>query len=100
MANFSTSCRTFEGIAAIKRSLHAGIQASKEKGYEVNIFIIGAPKYICEVSSVTAESGREALMVALNRVETEIKAAKGDFSMDKQVEIVIYSLTWWETPTH
>lgn len=47
MANFSISCRSFKGIAAIKRALHAGIAASKEKGFDVKIFIIGAPKYTC-----------------------------------------------------
>ncbi len=33
MANFSASCRSFEGIHAIKKALHAGIEAAKEKGY-------------------------------------------------------------------
>ena len=85
MANFSISCRTFEGIAAIKRALHSGIQAAKDKGYDVKIFIIGAPKYTCEVSSATVEAGREALMVGLGQVEAEIKKAKGEFTLDKQV---------------
>lgn len=58
MANFSVSCRSIKGINAIKRALHAGIEAAKEKGFEVKIFIIGAPKYTCEVSSATIESGR------------------------------------------
>ena len=85
MANFSISFRTFEGIAAIKRALHSGIQAAKDKGYDVKIFIIGAPKYTCEVSSATVEAGREALMVGLGQVEAEIKKAKGEFTLDKQV---------------
>ena len=58
MANFSVSCRSLKGITAIKRALNAGIENAKEKGYEVKIFIIGAPKYTCEVSSATVESGR------------------------------------------
>lgn len=58
MANFSTSCRSFEGIHAIKKVIQAGIDEAKEKGYDVKIFIIGAPKYTCEVSSVTIEAGR------------------------------------------
>jgi translation initiation factor 2 alpha subunit (eIF-2alpha) len=53
MANFSVSCRSFEGISAIKKALQSGIEGAKEKGYDVKIFIIGAPKYTCEVSSVT-----------------------------------------------
>lgn len=58
MANFSITCRSFGGIHAIKKVIQAGIDAAKEKGYEVKIFIIGAPKYTCEVSSVTLEAGR------------------------------------------
>ena len=53
MANFSVSCRSIKGIGSIKRALNAGIEHAKEKGYEVKIFIIGAPKYTCEVSSAT-----------------------------------------------
>ena len=53
MANFSVSSRSFQGIHAIKKALHSGIIHAKEKGYDVKIFIIGAPKYTCEVSSVT-----------------------------------------------
>ena len=53
MANFSVSCRSFQGIHAIKVALHEGINIAKEKGYDVKVFIIGAPKYTCEVSSVT-----------------------------------------------
>lgn len=58
MANFSVSCRSIKGINAIKRALNFGIEAAKEKGFDVKIFIIGAPKYTCEVSSATVESGR------------------------------------------
>lgn len=47
MANFSISCRSFEGIQAIKKALQAGIEASKQKGFDVKVFIIGAPKYTC-----------------------------------------------------
>lgn len=53
MANFSVSCRSIKGITAIKGALHSGIAAAKEKGFDVKIFIIGAPKYTCEVSSAT-----------------------------------------------
>ena len=58
MANFSVSCRYIEGIAAIKKALNAGIEYAKEKGFVVKIFIIGAPKYTCEVESATIEAGR------------------------------------------
>jgi translation initiation factor 2 alpha subunit (eIF-2alpha) len=85
MANFSASCRTFEGIHAIKQALHLGIQAAKEKGYDVKVFIIGAPKYTCEVSSVTIDAGKEALNTALAAIDKKIKELKGDFSVDKQV---------------
>jgi translation initiation factor 2 alpha subunit (eIF-2alpha) len=53
MANFSVSSRSFQGIHAIKKALNSGIVHAKEKGYDVKIFIIGAPKYTCEVSSAT-----------------------------------------------
>lgn len=86
MANFSASCRTFEGIHAIKKALHSGIDAAKEKGYDVKVFIIGAPKYTCEVSSVTIEAGKEALTIAVSTIEKRVKEWKGDFSMDKQVQ--------------
>lgn len=92
MANFSVSCRSFKGIAAIKRALHAGIAASKEKGFDVKIFIIGAPKYTCEVSTATVESGREALLTALAAVETAIKEERGDYLVDKLVTILLLSL--------
>jgi translation initiation factor 2 alpha subunit (eIF-2alpha) len=92
MANFSVSCRSFKGIAAIKRALHAGIAASKEKGFDVKIFIIGAPKYTCEVSTATVESGREALLTALAAVETVIKEERGDYLVDKLVTILLLSL--------
>lgn len=92
MANFSVSCRSFKGIAAIKRALHAGIAASKEKGFDVKIFIIGAPKYTCEVSTATVESGREALLTALAAVETLIKEERGDYLVDKLVTILLLSL--------
>jgi translation initiation factor 2 alpha subunit (eIF-2alpha) len=88
MANFSVSCRSFEGIKAIKRALHSGIEGSKEKGYDVKIFIIGAPKYTCEVSSATIEAGREALHLTLQAVEKSIKESKGDFVLDKQPYVV------------
>lgn len=68
MANFSASCRSFEGIHAIKKALHGGIELAKDKGFEVKIFIIGAPKYTCEVSSATIEAGKEALNIALGRI--------------------------------
>lgn len=77
MANFSVSCRSFEGINAIKLALQSGIVAAKEKGYDVKIFIIGAPKYTCEVSSITLESGRDALQSALAVVEKTVKELKG-----------------------
>ena len=77
MANFSASCRKFEGIHAIKEALHMGIAAAKEKGYEVKIFIIGAPKYTCEVSSVTIEAGRDALNIAIASIEKKIKEKLG-----------------------
>jgi translation initiation factor 2 alpha subunit (eIF-2alpha) len=85
MANFSVSCRTIKGIDAIKKALHGGIEAAKEKGYDVKIFIIGAPKYTCEVSSATVESGREALNHALKAIEEVMKEESGDYSLDKQV---------------
>lgn len=85
MANFSISCRSFEGIQAIKRALQAGIEASKEKGYDVKVFIIGAPKYTCEVSSATIEAGKEALNITLSTIESKTKDFKGDFIIDKQV---------------
>lgn len=88
MANFSASCRTFEGIHAIKKALHVGIDAAKEKGYDVKIFIIGAPKYTCEVSSVTIESGKQALNTAILVIEKQVKLLKGDFSVDKQPYVV------------
>lgn len=88
MANFSVSCRSIKGITAIKRALHAGIDAAKEKGYDVKIFIIGAPKYTCEVSSDTVESGREALNFALQAIEKVMKEERGDYSLDKQVLVV------------
>jgi translation initiation factor 2 alpha subunit (eIF-2alpha) len=85
MANFSVSCRTIKGIGAIKKALHVGIDSAKEKGYEVKIFIIGAPKYTCEVSSATVESGREALNYTLHAIEKAMKEERGDYSLDKQV---------------
>jgi len=77
MANFSVSCRSFEGIKAIKKALNGGIASAKEKGYEVKIFIIGAPKYTCEVSSVTTEAGRDSLGITLASIENIIKESKG-----------------------
>ncbi len=85
MANFSVSCRSFQGIHAIKLALNEGISIAKEKGYDVKIFIIGAPKYTCEVSSVTVETGKEALNLALNAIESKVKEINGDFTIDKQV---------------
>lgn len=77
MANFSVSVRSFEGIYTIKKILHAGIEAAKAKGYEVKISIIGAPKYICEVSSTTKESGRDALLITLKEIEAVVKTEHG-----------------------
>ena len=54
----------------------------------MKIFIIGAPKYTCEVSSVTIEAGRDALNTAIASIEKKIKELKGDFSMDKQPYVV------------
>jgi translation initiation factor 2 alpha subunit (eIF-2alpha) len=85
MANFSISSRSFEGIQAIKKALQAGIEAAKEKGYDVKVFIIGAPKYTCEVSSATIEAGKEALNITLSAIESKAKNLKGDFIIDKQV---------------
>ena len=53
----------------------------------MKIFIIGAPKYTCEVSSVTIEAGRDALNTAIASIEKKIKELKGDFSIDKQVQL-------------
>lgn len=88
MANFSASCRSFEGIHAIRKALQQGIEAAKEKNYDVKVFIIGAPKYTCEVSSVTIEAGKEALSVALAVIEKSIRALRGDFTIDKQPYVV------------
>lgn len=85
MANFSISSRSFEGIQAIKKALQAGIEVAKEKGYDVKVFIIGAPKYTCEVSSATIEAGKEALNITLSAIESKAKNLKGDFIIDKQV---------------
>jgi translation initiation factor 2 alpha subunit (eIF-2alpha) len=85
MANFSISCRSIKGIGAIKKALHAGIDSAKEKGFDVKIFIIGAPKYTCEVSSATVESGRDALNFALQAIEKVMKEERGDYVLNKHV---------------
>lgn len=99
MANFSASCRSFEGIHAIKKALQSGIEAAKQKGYSVKVFIIGAPKYTCEVSSATIEAGRDSLSITLQTIEAQIKELKGDFVVDKQVLPSPRSPTSSATPT-
>lgn len=93
MANFSVSCRTVEGIQAIKKALQAGIEAAKAKGYDVKVFIIGAPKYTCEVSSASIETGKEALITTLSTIEQKMKELKGDFIIDKLVILCLFSRT-------
>lgn len=53
MAEFSVEVKSFEGINAIKRILHRGVEAAKEKHFDVRISIIGAPKYTCFVETPT-----------------------------------------------
>ncbi len=55
----------------------------------MQIFIIGAPKYTCEVSTSTIEAGKEALNLALDRIKAVIEEAKGEFDIDKSVTIYI-----------
>lgn len=47
----------FDGILKIKEILKAGAEASKQKDYEVKITILGAPDYLCEISTATKEEG-------------------------------------------
>ena len=53
MSVFKVSVRTFEGIYHIKEILTKGVKASKDKGYDVKITILGAPDYFCEVATPT-----------------------------------------------
>lgn len=43
IAKFHLAVKTFDGIHELKRVLNLGVNAAKDKGYEVKVFIIGAP---------------------------------------------------------
>ena len=55
IAVIDVSIKSFDGINKIKEVLKLGIDASKEKGYDAKIFIIGAPAYMIEVTTATKE---------------------------------------------
>lgn len=45
--------KLFDGIIKLKEILRAGADASKQKDYDVKITILGAPDYLCEISTST-----------------------------------------------
>jgi translation initiation factor 2 alpha subunit (eIF-2alpha) len=47
--------KLFDGIIKLKEILKAGAEASKAKDYDVKITILGAPDYLCEISTATKE---------------------------------------------
>lgn len=69
IAIIKVSVKSFDGILKIKEILKAGAEESKKKGYEVKITILGAPEYLCEISTSTKEEGEEALMIAINKIK-------------------------------
>ena len=83
MAIFKVSIKLFDGIGVLKKVLKAGVDASTEKGYDVKITILGAPDYLAEVSTATKEEGEEAIMCALNRIESYSK----EMDADREYEI-------------
>lgn len=69
IAIFKVSVKTFDGILKIKEILNAGAAAAKEKNFDVKITILGAPDYLCEISTSTKEEGEEALMLTLDKIK-------------------------------
>lgn len=65
---FKLAAKGFDGIVQIKEILKAGVKASKDKNFDVKITILGAPDYLCEVSTATKEDGEIAIMTALDKI--------------------------------
>lgn len=69
MSVFKVSVRTFDGINHIKEILTKGVKESKDKGFDVKVTILGAPDYLCEVTTASKEEGEQAIMIALNAIK-------------------------------
>jgi translation initiation factor 2 alpha subunit (eIF-2alpha) len=47
----------------------------------VKITILGAPDYLCEISSSTKEEGEEGIMLALDAIKDEAGKVRGEFKL-------------------
>jgi len=86
-ADIDVECYFYEGVDAVKRALRKGLEFSTET-MPIKINLIAPPLYVITTNTLDRAEGFDRLNKALSAIETEIKAAKGNFNIAKEARVV------------
>lgn len=79
-ADIEVTCFHYEGITAIKRALLKGMALGSEE-LPIKIKLVAPPLYVMLCSTLDKASGLKLLNEAIDVMQTEIKAAKGELQV-------------------
>merc|ERR1712087_277044 len=79
-ADIEVTCFHYEGINAIKRALLKGVALGSEE-LPIKIKLVAPPLYVMLCSSLDKVAGIKLLSDAIELMQTEIRAAKGDLQV-------------------
>ena len=79
-ADIEVTCFHYEGITAIKRALLKGMALGNEE-LPIKIKLVAPPLYVMLCSTLDKASGLKLLNDAIEVMQTEIKAAKGELQV-------------------
>lgn len=79
-SDFEVTCFAYEGIDAIKAALTKGMESGTEQS-PISVRLIAPPLYVMTCNTLETEMGINMLTKALENVEAEIKARRGEMTI-------------------